>query len=123
VNDEILAHHIIAYNQEASDRVGVRELADCRWIVDHSHLSPGGVEQSQQLEQGAHRVRESRLAILTSTDEIYEMASIFAGFASYRRNMNHSAEVEVFTSFEEAIRWLNLEESIDEIEKFIHTKT
>ena len=114
VDDAQLRQHVLDYNQEAPDRAGLLELADCRELVDVQNLTVQGCLESARLEQGAQRVTGGMLAILVSNQLHYGMARAYAAIAEMHRN-----GAGVFYTLEEAVAWLGVKESLEEIERFI----
>ena len=100
-----LSEHVLAMNRDYSFIKGIRELADCRFLTDVSELDEQEVVSSAGKERGSLRVVGGRGAIVAISEEIYNLAEIYADVASQIRE-----DAKVFRSMDEAIRWLELED-------------
>ena len=99
VNDEEVFDHVRALNRELSDKIHVKELADCRDLTDVHITTDGTVFNATQedIKLG------SNLAILVpeGSSYIFSLARAYQMFSKEFRN-----SVMVFRNPDEAMAWL-----------------
>ena len=114
LTDPQLNEHVVAFNDEAAERKGLLELADCRHLIDISTLTASGCVRSAMLEENQPRVHGGKLAILVQNELQFGMARAYSTAASSYRDSVH-----VFYDLQEALDWLQPDESIGEVIEFI----
>ena len=114
VDNEAILRHVEAFNREAADMRGVRELADTRDVTDIEALSVDGLITSARREEGQGRSRGGRLAVIVASDLHYGMSRAFATLVEGRRQSS-----SVFYDVREALTWLGFGEEIDEVLHFV----
>jgi hypothetical protein len=110
-----LEEHVRALTEETKDMHPLVELADASELHDLSGLTEDGVAVAGSGEIDRQPHKKDKLAILTSSDEVQNLASKYSATSRYFR-----ADVRVFRDFKSAIDWLgvsDLEEEIDELRK------
>ena len=109
-----LTDHVMEMNREYNHIHGVRELADCRYLVDVSDLTGSAVLNSAEMESGAARAIGGRGAIVATSNLIIGLANMYAAVASDIRD-----ESMVFRSMDEALKWLKIDSIRPEVESLI----
>ncbi|MDH5641064.1 MAG: hypothetical protein OEY28_07200 [Nitrospira sp.] len=109
INGRSLMEHVRALNQESHGISGLKELVDCRELIDVSALSVCGVTDASMSET---KKPGSRLVFLLPKHSpvLYGIARAYQMFAMERRDA-----VMISTDFVEAVQWLGLDE------KSLHT--
>lgn len=113
VNDHNLREHVIELNMETEGISDLRELADCRGIVDLTQLTVQGTSECAKLENNRPN---SLLAILVPDSTLlFGMARAYQAFSEDRRK-----DTEIFKSIDEALAWLSKDErEREELKDFI----
>ena len=105
IDNRSLLEHVQALNRERDGVIGMKELADCRDLRDVEALSVSAVTQAGSIEV---KKPGSRLVILVPKQSpvIYGLARAYQMFASESREA-----VIVSTDVDEALRWLEFDET------------
>ena len=115
IDGKQVLQHMLSYNKETKDRIGLLELCDCRTITSLSTtLTTNSLVQSAQLDITEKRVVGGKLAILVPNKLVFGMARAFEIFAR-----ESGRAIGVFYELDEAIEFLNTKESVAEITEFI----
>lgn len=103
INDQDLKQHVIDFNKETEGISDLRELADCRDLINLEALTVKGTSYSAILEDNKP---ESLLAILvTESSLLFGMARVYQIFAEGRRE-----SVKIFKDINSALKWLAKDE-------------
>lgn len=103
INDEDLKQHVIDFNKETEGISDLRELADCRDLLNLEALTVKGTSDCAILEDNKP---ESLLAILvTESSLLFGMARVYQIFAEGRREC-----VKIFKDINSALKWLAKDE-------------
>lgn len=116
LTDQQLNEHVKSFNQEAIDRKGLLELADCRLLKDISTLTASGCVRSAMMEENQPRVVGGKLAILVYNELQFGMARAYSTAASSYRDSVH-----VFYDLDKALAWLEPDEPVGEIIHYIES--
>ena len=99
INDQDLKQHVIDFNKETEGISDLRELADCRDLINLEALTVKGTSDCAILEDNKP---ESLLAILvTESPLLFGMARVYQIFAEGRRE-----SVKIFKDINSALKWL-----------------
>ena len=103
INDQDLKQHVINFNKETEGISDLRELADCRNLINLEALTVKGTSYSAILEDNKP---ESLLAILvTESALLFGMARVYQIFVEGRRE-----SVKIFKDINSALKWLAKDE-------------
>ena len=103
INDQDLKQHVINFNKETEGISDLRELADCRDLINLEALTVKGTSYSAILEDNKP---ESLLAILvTESALLFGMARVYQIFVEGRRE-----SVKIFKDINSALKWLAKDE-------------
>ncbi len=113
-NDDKLKEHVIILTEETKDLGPFVELADARAIDDLSGFSKSGIAAAAAYEFDRQPYKRDKLAILVSSSEAAELASIYQAVSVYFRY-----DVRVFFELLPAIQWLGVVELLNDINNYI----
>lgn len=103
INNQNLKQHVIDFNKETEGISDLRELADCRDLINLKALTVNGTSYCATLENNKP---QSLLAILvTESPLLFGMARVYQIFAEGRRGC-----VKIFKDINNALEWLAKDE-------------
>ena len=101
-------------HEEYSNIMGIREMADCRYVNDVGDLTGDSLLFSAKGEQGGEWAAGSIGAIVADSDVIYGLARMYAAVAS-----NIREDSQAFRTLEEAYEFLNLGDFKEELKPLL----
>ena len=114
-DDESLSDHVRALTIETEGMHPFVELADASGLSDISKLTEAGIALAGTIERERLPFKRDKLAILVSSDEVFNLARYYSATSNYFRS-----DTQIFRDFKEAIEWLgvaDLEDVIDRMRK------
>lgn len=111
-NDQSLKEHVDLLTTETEGMHPFVELADASELHDLSGFTMLGTSAAGAREYDRKPYKNDKLAILVSSNEVYELASGYSATSYYFRY-----DTEVFKDFREAIEWLGVADLENEINK------